>query len=442
MQEKFFIKTYGCQLNEADGEKMCSLLSNIGYEKTENIFDANLILLNTCCIRNTAEQKVYGKIGDLKRLKEKNKNILLGITGCVASKEKDNLKTRFPWIDFVIDTDSISKLPEVVKELRVKDREVEPFYTSCAPSTFSNLQIKANVIAVNGCNYSCSFCIVPKVRGKEVSRPIEEIVEEIKNLVKVGVVEVTLVGQNVVAYGRSDHIGKLKEDRKNKFVDLLEEVHKIDEIKRIRFVTSHPKDFTDEIIEGISKLPKVCEYFHLPIQSGDNDILKRMNRGYTVEYFKNRIEKIRSVFPHCAISTDIIVGFPGETDKQFENTLNVVKELEFDNAYTFIYSVRSGTRAEKFQEQIPYEVKKERLSILNTLQNEISLKKNKLLEGKEIEVLVESQDKKRKGKLLGRTRTNKVVLFEGDISLIGKIISVKVEKARTHTLEASYENKK
>jgi len=487
-QPLVFIKTYGCQMNEADSERIAAMLKAGGYELVDKEERADLILLNTCCVRDTAEEKAYGKIGDLRRLKRKNPHLILGICGCIAQKEKDNLFKRFPWLNLVVGTGCLDEIPNLVEKAReLKSPQVSDFHLqpslmtgviNVAPTfsyqlpfqpslmtgeifvaptfnyqlpPFRKSPLKAWVPIIRGCNRKCSFCIVPYVRGRERSRPEDEILSEIKELGKQGYKEVTLLGQNVVAYRLDEH----QQDRVtgSDFAALLKRVNEIEGIERIRFVTSHPLWVKDELIETVSKLPKVCEYFHLPVQSGDDEILRKMKRGYTTDYYRSLISKVREKIPTASITTDIIVGFPGETNKQFEKTLNLMKDIEFDSAFTFLYSTRSGTEAADLPEQISKEVKKKRLEALNELQEEVSLRKNKRLVGTIEEVLVEEEGKaqpkqstvhspqsmvreegKAQPKLVGRTRTNKIVIFAGERSLIGELVRVRITEAGSWTL--------
>ncbi len=438
-------------MNEADSEKMAALLGAQGYEITENEHEAGLILINTCTVRDGAEHRAFGRIGDFKALKDKNPDVILGVCGCVASQHKDALKKKFPWLDIVVDTSSIARISTIVAEAE-KRRALH--YTNFYPQEHRNMddvslpfsamrvtpkpsaQLSSFVTVILGCNYTCTFCIVPFVRGKEISRTPDDIVSEIMEKVEHGTREVTLLGQNILAYGRDlepFQVSGAPEGARNPFVKLLHAVHDIEGLKRVRFVTSHPRDLKDEIIDAVAALPKVCEYIHIPAQAGDDRTLKRMGRSYTTEYYRELAKKIRRRMPGAALSTDLIVGFPGETDEEFENTLNFVREIKWDSAYTFMYSMRTGTRAAAM-EQIPQAVKKERLSALIDIQREISLENNNALIGTTQEVLVEGEDEKKTGKLTGRTRTNKIVLFEGEKTLAGEMIPVKITSAKPFTL--------
>lgn len=438
-------------MNEADSEKIAALLGRQGFELTDNEHEASLILINTCTVRDGAEHRAFGRIGDFKALKEKNPEVILGVCGCVASQHKDALKKKFPWIDIVMEPSNIGNISMFVEQAE-KRRNLH--YTNFYPQEHRNTddlslpvslmrvtpknpsRLSSFVTVIHGCSYTCTFCIVPFVRGKEISRAAEHIVSEIREKVKNGIQEVTLLGQNILAYGRdleTFQVAGAPEGTRNPFVKLLYAVHDIDGLQRIRFVTSHPRDLKDEVIDAVSNLPKVCEYIHIPAQAGDNRTLKRMGRSYTTAYYRELVEKIRNKMPDAAISTDLIAGFPGETDDEFENTLNFVREIRWDSAYTFMYSMRTGTRAAAM-EQIPQNVKKERLSCLIDLQRDISLGKNNALVGTICNVLVEGEDEKKTGKLTGRTRTNRIVLFEGEKSLTGKIVPIEITSAKPFTL--------
>lgn len=449
--KRVYIQTYGCQMNEADSEKMISLLRAQGYELTSDERQANLILINTCTVRDGAEHRAFGRIGEFKALKEKNPGVILGVCGCVASQHKDALKKKFPWIDIVVDTGNIGNISMFVEQAE-KKRALH--YTNFYPQEHRNIddvslpfsplrvtpkpssKLSSFVTVIHGCNYACTFCIVPFVRGKEISREEEDIVSEVRGKVENGTKEVTLLGQNILAYGRdldAFHVESAPKGTRNPFVKLLYAVHSVEGLRRVRFVTSHPRDMKDDVIDAMAALPKVCEYIHIPAQAGDDTTLRRMGRSYTTAYYRGLVSKIRNIMPDAAVSTDLIVGFPGETDEEFENTLNFAREIRWDSAYTFMYSVRTGTRAAAM-EQVPQEIKKERLNRLIEAQREICLEKNKALVRTVQDVLVEGEDEKKTGKLTGRTRTNRIVLFEGNASLAGKVVPVEITEAKPFTL--------
>ncbi len=432
--KKYYIKTYGCQMNEHDSEKIAGMLEEMGYNPTDELEKADLIFLNTCTVRENAELKVFGKVGSLKRLKRANPDLIIGIGGCMMQVEEpvQKIKEKFPHVDLVIGTHNLHKLPELVSEIEennqriisVWDQEkgIIPDLPSVRKSDF-----QAWVTIMQGCDNYCSYCIVPYVRGHERSRPKENIINEVKNLIEDGVIEITLLGQNVNSYAQD-----LEADYD--FADLLAELDKIEGLKRIRYMTSHPRDFNEKTIKTIADSKKVCEHFHLPIQSGSNDVLYEMNRGYTREEYLTMIDNIKEHFDHYSITTDIIVGFPGETEEDFQATLDIVKEVEFDMAFTFKYSKRTGTPAAKKDNQVREEVKDRRLQKLMKVQNKISLRQNKKLEGKILEVLVEGESKNNPDTFMGRSRTNKLVIFPRQAGLIGKVVKVKINNAQSWTL--------
>ncbi|SDL64095.1 tRNA-2-methylthio-N6-dimethylallyladenosine synthase [Dendrosporobacter quercicolus] len=433
-QAKFFTTiTYGCQMNENDSERLAGQLKSIGYEHSDNLEKADIILINTCCVRESAEKKIYGKIGELKRLKAVNPNLIIGITGCMAQKDREKLFKKASHIDLVMGTHNIHELVKLVREVEASKGKVLAVWDQAermAPNvpTVRRGRISAWVPIMYGCNNFCTYCIVPYVRGRERSRPVEDIVDEIRQLGKEGFKEITLLGQNVNSYGK-DHDG-------SDFADLLSAVDAIDSIERIRYMTSHPRDMNDKVIAAVKDSRKICRHFHLPIQSGSDEILRRMNRGYTTGYYRELVDKIRQAIPGASLTTDLIVGFPGETDELFAETLNFMKEIEYDAAYTFLYSQRSGTPAATMPDQLPLAVKKARLQQLMQAQNEISLKINKRLEQTVVEVLVEGPSKTDDHKLMGRTGANKIVLWEKQgPEQVGQLARVKVETAQTWLLK-------
>ncbi|MCR5834269.1 MAG: tRNA (N6-isopentenyl adenosine(37)-C2)-methylthiotransferase MiaB [Selenomonadaceae bacterium] len=426
MDKKLKILTYGCQMNVADSERMAGLLSTIGYTLTENLEDADLILINTCCVRGTAEDKVIGQIGRFKTLKRQKPSLILGITGCMAQKEGAELIKRAPHIDFVLGTGQSFEVAKVVESIeRERNHFVDTSNVSGDIFTGEVFPIRGGQVStfvpiMYGCNNFCTYCIVPYVRGRERSRKPEEIFAEVRQAVAEGFKEITLLGQNVNSYS-----GGMT------FAELLTAVDKIDGLERLRFMTSHPKDLSDELIAAIADGRSICEHIHLPVQYGSDKILKRMNRVYTVEKYLRLAEKIRAAVPNVSITTDLIVGFPGETDEEFSETLNFLRTVKFDAAFTFIYSKRSGTPAAKFEDQIDDETKHRRLNELMAVQNEISLAKNLELVDKTVEVLVEGASKTDEKIYTGRTRSNKLVLFEHGTEKIGDIVPVKINQAQT-----------
>lgn len=432
-KKKYHIITYGCQMNVHDSERLAGMLEAMGYEETENIEEANLVIFNTCAVREHAESRVYGNIGPLRKYKNKNDDFILAVCGCMpqqsdAAKRIANL---FPFVDIIFGTKNLYRFPEMlykainssstIIDIDDNDAVVEGIPVS------RKEKVSAWVNIIYGCNNFCSYCIVPYVRGRERSRRPEEIIYEIEQLTQEGVVEVTLLGQNVNSYGKDLDIGI-------DFADLLEKVNEIPNIKRIRFVTSHPKDLTDKLIDTIATLPKVCEHLHLPVQSGSTRILRVMNRQYTKEDYLRLVEKIKNRIPDISLTTDIIVGFPTETEEDFEDTLDIVRRVEFDSAFTFLYSKRKGTKAASMENQIPQEVKHKRFNRLVNLVEEISLRKNLKLIGSSQEILIDNVAKKN-NLLVGRTRTNKLVHIQGDMSLMFKFVNVKISDATGHWLK-------
>lgn len=411
LSKKAFIGVYGCQMNIADAERMEGVLGTLGYERIGEMQDADLILLNTCCVRETAEDKVYGKIGEIKHIKQKNPQLIFGITGCMAQKEGEALIKRAPHIDFVLGTGRVAELGNVVRQL--EDEQVHHFVDTTmddAVEAASRMPVEregtlsAWVPIMYGCNNFCTYCIVPYVRGRERSRRPEEILAEVRDAAAKGFKEVTLLGQNVNSYGNDREDGM-------SFSELLTEVDKVEGIERVRYMTSHPKDLSDAVIEAVKNGKHICEHFHLPVQYGTDHLLHRMNRKYTVAQYKALVERIREAVPNASITTDLIVGFPGETDEDFQGMLDFLREVRYDAAYTFIYSRRSGTPAADMPDQIPEELKKERLHKLMDVQNEISLSINEKLVGSEAEVLVEGPSRTDESVWTGRTRTSKIVLW-------------------------------
>lgn len=425
----YHLKTYGCQGNLADSEKIAGLLEKMGFVKTDNDETADVIIFNTCAIRENAENRVFGELGRIKNLKKVKPNLIMALCGCMAQEEKvvESIKQKYPQVDIVFGTHNIHKLPEYLESCYLKQgRVIEVF--SFEGEIVEEVPVvrdhnrRAWVNIMYGCDEFCTYCIVPYTRGKERSRLPEDIINEVKELAKDGYVEVTLLGQNVNAYGK-DFV-----DRKYSFANLLEDLSNTD-IKRIRYTTSHPRDLDDETIEVMGKGKNIMPHLHLPVQSGSNSILKKMNRKYTKEEYLEKISKLRKAVPTISITTDIIVAFPGETEEDFEETLDLVRKAEFEGAFTFIYSPREGTPAAKYENILTEDDKKQRLLTLNKLINEGYAKGNKRFEGEVVEVLVEGVSDKKESVLTGYTPNNKLVNFEGDKSLIGTLVQVKIEKA-------------
>ena len=432
---KYTILTMGCQLNENDSEKLCGMLEKMGYTKTEKQNDADLALFNTCCVRENAEDKLFGKLGELKRLKEQ-KGIIIAIGGCMMQEKHitDKIKESYPFVDILFGTHTLHKFPEDLYKVIKEKRKLEDIL-DIDGKVYEGLpikrdsKIKASVTIMNGCNNFCSYCIVPYVRGRERSRQPRDIIEEVKKLAKEGYKEITLLGQNVNSYLRVEREKNIPFEEYqgvNSFATLLRAINKIDGIERIRFISPHPKDFTDDVIEAIADCEKVCKLVHLPLQSGNTKVLKEMNRKYTKEQYLNLVEKMKNKIPNLTLSTDIIVGFPGETDEEFEDTLEVVEKVGFEQVYMFIYSRRVGTPGDKMQNQIPEDIKHKRFDKLKALVESQIEENNKKYIGTTQKILVEGESKNNSNMLSGRTESNKVVIFEGSKELIDKIINIKI----------------
>lgn len=438
---KYYINTFGCQANERDTEIIAGLLQDKGYILAKNEKEADVILYNTCCVREKAENKVFSQIGALKELKANKPEVIIGICGCMVQQEKmpEKIRRRLPHVDLIFGTHNKHELPQLLEEIRAKNARqisIKPEMDTIVEGLPSRREFnyKGLVHITYGCNNFCTYCIVPYVRGREKSREPGQIIKEIEKMTADGTVEVMLLGQNVNSYGK-DLLPIIS------FADLLSMVNKIEGIRRIRYMTSHPRDFTDRLISVIANTEKVCRHFHLPVQSGSNNILKLMNRGYTREDYINLIEKIREVFPEASITTDLIVGFPGETQEDFMLTMDLVEKVRFDSSFTFIYSPRSGTPAALMDNQIELKVKKERLKRLMDLQNKISLDINEKMKGQTVEVLVEGYSKTSKTMLTGRTDTNKTVLFSGSNELTGSFVKVRVTNPQTWILKGELDSK-
>ena len=433
--KKLYLQTYGCQMNQYDSERVAQVLGRMDYERTEQIDTADLILLNTCSVRDKAEQKVYSALGRWKELKDRRESVIIGVGGCVAQQEGANLLRRMPHVDLVFGTHNIHKLPQMVEQVqRSQSRPVEiAFYRDPSymddPEGRSRVEgAKAFVTIMQGCNKVCSFCIVPYVRGREVSRPSAKILAEIESLARHGVKEVMLLGQNVNSYGKTSP-GELS------FAELLGRVNAIEGLQRIRFTTSHPQDLSPELIEAFATLDKLCEHLHLPVQSGSDSVLTRMRRGYTRNEYLTRIDRLRQRCPKVALSTDIIVGFPGETDVEFANTLEMLRQVEYDEIFSFMYSPRTQTVSAKiYDDDVVDEIKKDRLQEVLRLQKEISLKKNRQGIGNVEEVLVDGRSRLKNGQVMGRTRTNRIVNLTGEETLVGSLLPVRIIGATANSL--------
>ena len=432
---KYSILTMGCQLNENDSEKLCGMLSEMGYTKTENQKETDIALFNTCCVRENAEEKLFGKLGELKKLKEE-KGIIIAIGGCMMQEKHitDKIKQSYPFVDILFGTHTLHKFPEDLYKVLEEKRKQEDII-DIDGEIYEGLPIKresrfkASVTIMNGCNNFCSYCIVPYVRGRERSRQPRDIINEIKDLAKKGYKEITLLGQNVNSYLRIEREKNIEFEEYegvNSFATLLKAINKIEGIERIRFVSPHPKDFTDDVIEAIAECDKVCKLVHLPLQSGNSKVLKEMNRKYTKEQYLNLVDKMKNTIPNLTLSTDIIVGFPGETDEEFEDTLDVVEKVNYEQVYMFIYSRRVGTPGDKMENQIPEEIKHVRFDKLKNLVESQIADNNKKYIGTIQKVLVEGVSKNNDEMLTGRTDSNKVVVFEGDKNLIGTMVELEI----------------
>lgn len=430
---KYHLTTLGCQMNEHDSEKIAGMLQTAGYQRTDDAQEADLILINTCCVRENPERKVYGRLGDLKSVKRERPGLIIGVCGCMVqeSAEREKIAESYPQVDLVFGTHNLHKLPEYLQRVWRGERVIEVWEDSDELAEGLPVERESGLHAwVNityGCDNYCSYCIVPYVRGHCRSRQPESIVEEISQLAAQGVKEVTLLGQNVNSYG-------LDLEREVDFADLLVAVNSVDGLERIRFTTSHPKDVSDKLVKVLATVPKVCEHLHLPLQAGSTKVLKAMNRGYTADEYLDLVRRIREAIPEISLTTDLIVGFPGETDEDFEETLRVVREVGFDGAFTFVYSKRKGTPAAALEEQVPDEVKKDRIYRLIEMQQSISRERNERMRGAVVEVLVEGPSKTNPEMLSGRTRTNKLVHFAGDEKLVGELVQVRIEDISTWTL--------
>jgi len=433
--KKLYIQTYGCQMNQYDSDRIVRMLGQIDYSPTDDVEEADLIILNTCSVRDKAEQKVYSALGRWRDLKEKKKGLLIGVAGCVAQQEGDDLLRRVSHLDLVFGTHNIHKLPQMVRDAEsLSTRSVEiDFYRE--PSYMEDIDGKPTahgsrgfVTVIQGCSKVCSFCVVPYVRGREISRRSRNILAEVRDLVDQGVKEVMLLGQNVNSYGK-DGRGDLT------FAELLSRVNETPGLERIRFTTSHPQDLSPELIEAYARLEKLCEHLHLPVQSGSDAVLQRMRRGYTRRKYLDRIQGLKDRCPEVALSTDIIVGFPGETEAEFAGTVEIIREVGYDELFVFAYSPRPQTVSAKlYADDVPPEIKKERLGRVLALQGEISLRKNREKIGRTVEILVEGSSKLGKGQIMGRTRTNRIVNLTGAESLMGEILPVKIIGATANSL--------
>jgi tRNA-2-methylthio-N6-dimethylallyladenosine synthase len=459
---KFFIKTYGCQMNERDSEQVAHSLTALGYERVAHEVDADVVLLNTCSVRDMADQKALGKMGMLGRMAKERPHVVFGLLGCMAQARGAELLKNLPHVDLVVGTQKFHRVASYVEELVARKERPpgikDPGYNRMddlrfpivdvaeeggSQSTIRNQQLAprqaaAFVSIMQGCNMHCTFCIVPQTRGAERSRSIDEIVSEVRDLVSRGVKEITLLGQIVNLYGRHEfpRIGN-----KSPFVQLLEAVHEVDGLERLRFTSPHPIGFRDDLIDAISVLPKLAEHVHLPLQSGSNKILKAMHRTYRADKYVDLVGRIRRARMGIAITTDIIVGFPGETDDDYKQTRDLVEDIQFDNAFVFRYSPRRGTPAAEMPDQINESTKEQRNQDLLGVVNESNRRSLQRLVESDVEVLCEGPSKTNPARLMGRTRTNKIVVFEGNESLTGKLVNIRIEHANGFSLFGTPVNK-
>jgi tRNA-2-methylthio-N6-dimethylallyladenosine synthase len=437
MKKQLFIQTFGCQMNVHDSEQIVQLMGRWGYQSVDDARDASLVILNTCSIREKAAQKIMSQLGRYRALKMMNPGVIIGVGGCLAQHMGKTLLERVPHLDLVFGTHNIYRLPKLVEAIeKTGNRMVETSLSAAIPSLDPIAappkgKISAFVTIMQGCNNYCAYCVVPYLRGHEESRPIHDVINEIRMLADHGVKEVTLLGQNVNSYGHT-----LTDDVS--FPKLLKRVNDIGGIKRIRFTTSHPKDLSDELIRCFKDVPAVCEHIHLPFQSGSDKVLRRMNRGYTRTAYMKNIDKLRASCPEIAITSDVIVGFPGEAEEDFNLTLDMMDKIRFDNLFSFKYSEREGTAAVLFDTKVSEEIKAERLKILQSLQDAHTLHKNQAMEGRIVDVLVEGRSKNNPDDRSGRTRTNKIVNFHASEESIGHSVSVKIKKGFLHSLRGEF----
>jgi len=440
LPKKLFLKTFGCQMNVYDSQRILQLLARENYMLVNNPREADLIFLNTCTVREKPAQKVYSILGRLRPLKKKNPNLIIGVGGCLAQQEGENLLARFAQVDFVLGTKEFNRLLEILNIIEKSgtrlaatelNGRIDP-YAELPLVGEPNSAVTAFVSIMQGCDNFCSFCIVPLVRGREVSRPSRDILKEISLLAQKGVKEVTLLGQNVNSYGKTSP-GELD------FSGLLRAIQEIPGIERIRFTTSHPRDLTESLIECFGQLCKLCEHIHLPLQSGSDRILKLMNRGYTFQEYLQKVKRLRQVCPDISITTDMIVGFPGEKEEDFQASLEALGLIEFDEMFSFQYADRPGTKASSLAEKVPKEIGERRLRELQTFQKKITQQKNKAYEGKTVQVLVEGKSKNCPEESTGRTRTNRIVNFPG-IFAPGRLVNVRIVQAYAHSLRGEVQN--
>ncbi len=432
--ETYFIQTFGCQMNEHDSEKMAGMLEEKGFRLSENRETADIIVVNTCSVRENADNRFFGQLGVIKKIKERHPDNIIAVCGCMMQQEHitDRIRQKFSWVDIIFGTMSIHEFPHLLDDCIETRKKLMSVYDAQEEvieglPSHRKYPFKSFVDIMNGCNNFCTYCIVPYTRGRELSRRPESIVEEIKGLVAEGVKEVTLLGQNVNSYGNNA-------DFECDFAGLIYMINEIEGLERIRFMTSHPKDLSDRLIQAFVDCEKLCRHIHLPVQAGSSEILRRMNRRYTKEDYLKLVEKIRAAVPDIAITTDIIVGFPGETEEDFEETLDLVKKVRYDSAFTFLYSIRTGTPAATYEDQIPESIKHHRFDRLVDTLNAITAEKNALYAGRVEKVLVEGKSRDDELTYTGRTDTFKLVNFTSSSDVTGQIVDVKITDAKTFSL--------
>jgi len=439
MKPKYFIRTYGCQMNVHDSERMAGMMDSLGYESTPSADAADVIVLNTCAVRERPEHKLYSELGLLRKLKTDNPNLVIGVAGCMAQRDADSIRARVPEVDILLGPRNLHHLPHLLRQTRREgstpfagqnndglDLECDP--TPATPVRRTSA-ISAYVDIIFGCNFNCTYCAVPSARGREVSRRPQEILDEVRQLNDLGYKEITLLGQTVNAYGHD--LEPLPDSSRVNFASLLRRIDAINPKLRIRFISPHPMYFNQELVETIAGLPSVCEHLHMPLQSGDNDCLRRMKRTYTIEKYRHIVDSVREKMPQVSVTTDAITGFCGESESQFQNTMQVFREIAFDQAYLFAYSPRHSTVAWDWRDDVPNETKKRRLAELIDLQKEISREKNRAAIGQTHEVLVEGQSDKDAARMQGRTRSNKLMIFPGDAKTfpVGSLVEVETREA-------------
>ncbi len=431
MTPKYFIRTYGCQMNVHDSERMAGMMDALGYGSTPSPEDADVILLNTCAVRERPEHKLYSELGLLRKLKTQNPNLVIGVAGCMAQRDADSIRARVPEVDILLGPRNLHHLPHLLRQTLKSSDYSDGLDLDCDPTPATPVRrasaVSAYVDVIFGCNFNCTYCAVPSARGREVSRTPQEILDEVRRLDDLGYREITLLGQTVNAYGHD--LEKLPDGARVDFAWLLAQINNINSDLRIRFTSPHPMYFNSKLVDAIADLPAVCEHLHMPLQSGDNDCLRRMKRTYTIEKYRDIVEAVREKMPNVTVTTDAIVGFCGESEDEFQNTLKAFREVGFDQAYMFAYSPRHSTAAWEWEDDVPAETKSRRLAELIALQNEVGRDKNRALVGQKLEILVEGKSNKDDTRLQGRSRGNKLVIFPGELENypVGSLVEVETQ---------------